>query len=150
MNKFKMIITFEGSAPEVTPVEVELPAAITLEQRTMLEQMLAGFAPKVEPEVTEAPTAEDGNYAEAAQFTTAYSGATAPVQGILFMTHVEQELLSTENQVKALTNNLTTITGRIVAANRKLATLRLMNDIRLGRIIPVIAETGTVADVTFS
>ena len=51
MNKFKMIITFEGSAPEVTPVEVELPAAITLEQRTMLEQMLAGFAPKVEPEV---------------------------------------------------------------------------------------------------
>ena len=66
------------------------------------------------------------------------------------MTHVEQELLSTENQVKALTNNLTTITGRIVAANRKLATLRLMNDIRLGRIIPVIAETGTVADVTFS
>ena len=68
MNKFKMIITFEGSAPEVTPVEVELPAAITLEQRTMLEQMLAGFAPKVEPEVTEAPTAaEDGNYAEAAE-----------------------------------------------------------------------------------
>ena len=68
MTKFKMIITFEGSAPEVTPVEVELPAAITLEQRAMLEQMLAGFAPKTEPEVTEAPTAaEDGNYAEAAE-----------------------------------------------------------------------------------
>lgn len=69
MTKFKMIITFEGSAPEVTPVEVELPAAITLEQRAMLEQMLAGFAPKTEPEVTEAPVetaAEDGNYAEAA------------------------------------------------------------------------------------
>ena len=65
MNKFKMIITFEGSAPEVTPVEVELPAAITLEQRTMLEQMLAAFARKVEPEGTEAPPAEDGNYGEA-------------------------------------------------------------------------------------
>ena len=69
MTKFKMIITFEGSAPEVTPVEVELPAAITLEQRAMLEQMLAGFAPKTEPEVTEVTevtAAEDGNYAEAA------------------------------------------------------------------------------------
>ena len=66
------------------------------------------------------------------------------------MTHVEQELLSTENQVKALTNNLNTIKGRIVAANRKLATLRLMNDIRLGRIIPVVAENGTIANVTFS
>ena len=64
MTKFKMIITFEGSAPEVTPVEVELPAAITLEQRAMLEQMLAGFAPKTEPEVTDA---EDGNYPEAAE-----------------------------------------------------------------------------------
>lgn len=67
MTKFKMIITFEGSAPEVTPVEVELPAAITLEQRAMLEQMLAGFAPKTEPEVTEAPAAEDGNYPDAAE-----------------------------------------------------------------------------------
>ena len=72
MTKFKMIITFEGSAPEVTPVEVELPAAITLEQRAMLEQMLAGFAPKTEPEVTDAEdsnypeAAEDSNYAEAA------------------------------------------------------------------------------------
>ena len=27
---------------------------------------------------------------------------------------------------------------------------RLLNDIRLGKIIPVVAETGTVADVTFS
>ena len=77
MNKFKMIITFEGSAPEVTPVEVELPAAITLEQRAMLEQMLAGFAPKTEPEVTEAPTAE------AAQFATAYPGASAPAKEFL-------------------------------------------------------------------
>ena len=83
MPKFKMIITFEGSAPEVTPVEVELPAAITLEQRAMLEQMLAGFAPKTEPEVTEAPTAEDGNYAEAAQFATAYLGASAPAKEFL-------------------------------------------------------------------
>ena len=66
MNKFKMIITFEGSAPEVTPVEVELPAAITLEQRTMLEQMLAGFAPKVEPEVTEVTEVTEAPIAEAA------------------------------------------------------------------------------------
>ena len=58
MNKYKMIITFEGSAPEVTPVVVELPEAITVDQRAMLEQMLAGFAPKTEPEVTEAPIAE--------------------------------------------------------------------------------------------
>ena len=59
MTKFKMIITFEGSAPEVTPVEVELPAAITLEQRAMLEQMLAGFAPKTEDVTDEAaPVAE--------------------------------------------------------------------------------------------
>lgn len=58
MNKYKMIITFVGSAPEVTPVEVELPEAITVEQRAMLEQMLSGFAPKVEDTVTEAPLAE--------------------------------------------------------------------------------------------
>ena len=58
MSKYKMIITFEGSAPEVTPVEVELPEAITVKQRAMLEQMLAGFAPKVEDTVTEAPLAE--------------------------------------------------------------------------------------------
>ena len=66
MSKYKMIITFEGSAPEVTPVEVELPEAITVEQRAMLEQMLAGFAPKTEESAAEAPVAEDGNYAEAA------------------------------------------------------------------------------------
>lgn len=58
MNKYKMIITFVGSAPEVTPVEVELPEAITVEQRAMLEQMLSGFAPKVEDTATEAPLAE--------------------------------------------------------------------------------------------
>ena len=58
MNKYKMIITFEGSAPEVTPVEVELPEAITVEQRAMLEQMLAGFAPKTEEPAAEAPVAE--------------------------------------------------------------------------------------------
>ena len=58
MSKYKMIITFEGSAPEVTPVEVELPEAITVEQRAMLEQMLSVFAPKVEDTVTEAPLAE--------------------------------------------------------------------------------------------
>ena len=58
MNKYKMIITFEGSAPEVTPVEVELPEAITVEQRAMLEQMLAGFAPKTETTDEAAPMAE--------------------------------------------------------------------------------------------
>ena len=39
---------------------------------------------------------------------------------------------------------------RIKDLKREAAMLRLMNDIRLGKIIPVIAETGTVADVTFS
>lgn len=58
MNKFKMIITFEGSAPEVTPVEVELPEAITVEQRAMLEQMLSGFAPKTETTDEAVPMAE--------------------------------------------------------------------------------------------
>lgn len=53
----KMIITFEGSAPEVTPVVVELPTAITVEQRAMLEQMLAGFAPKTEEDTTVAEAA---------------------------------------------------------------------------------------------
>lgn len=58
MNKYKMIITFVGSAPEVTPVEVELSEAITVEQRAMLEQMLAGFDPKTEESTAEAPVAE--------------------------------------------------------------------------------------------
>lgn len=66
------------------------------------------------------------------------------------MTYVEQELLSAENQVKALTKTLNAMTGRVVKANRKLAMLRLMNDIRLGKIIPVVAENGTIANVTFS
>lgn len=144
MNKFKMIITFEGSAPEVTPVEVELPAAITLEQRTMLEQMLAGFAPKVEPEVIEAFTAE------AAQFTTAYSGGFGPLQGILFMTYVEQELANASWAVEELTNKVNELTEKLEKAHRRLNTFRLMVDIKDKRIIPVIAETGTVADVTFS
>lgn len=39
---------------------------------------------------------------------------------------------------------------RIKDLKREAAMLRLMNDIRLGKIIPVVAENGTVADVTFS
>lgn len=39
---------------------------------------------------------------------------------------------------------------KISELEKELATYRLMNDIRLGKIIPVVAENGTVADVTFS
>ena len=66
------------------------------------------------------------------------------------MTHVEQELRNAENQVRVLNEKITEYTGRIVAANRRLATYRLMNDIRLGKILPVVAETGNIANVTFS
>ena len=39
---------------------------------------------------------------------------------------------------------------RLVRLKQEEAGYRLLNDIRLGKIIPVVAETGTVADVTFS
>lgn len=39
---------------------------------------------------------------------------------------------------------------RLNRLKQEQASYRLLNDIRLGKIIPVIAETGTVADVTFS
>ena len=66
------------------------------------------------------------------------------------MTLVEQELQNAENQVRVLSEKLTEYTGRMVKAQRRLATYRLMNDIRLGKILPVVAETGNIANVTFS
>lgn len=39
---------------------------------------------------------------------------------------------------------------KISELEKDLATYRLMNDIRLGKIIPVVAENGTIANVTFS
>ena len=66
------------------------------------------------------------------------------------MTLVEQELQNAENQVRVLREKLTEYTDRMVKAQRRLATYRLMNDIRLGKILPVVAETGQLADVTFN
>lgn len=39
---------------------------------------------------------------------------------------------------------------RIEELTKEQAVYRLMNDIRLGKILPVVAETGNVANVTFS
>lgn len=39
---------------------------------------------------------------------------------------------------------------RLAHLQQEEAGYRLLNDIRLGKIIPIVAENGTVADVTFS
>ena len=66
------------------------------------------------------------------------------------MTYVEQELANASWAVEELTNKVTELTEKLEKAHRRLNTFRLMVDIKDKRIIPVIAETGTVADVTFS
>lgn len=40
--------------------------------------------------------------------------------------------------------------GWLKEEKQKYAIFRLLNDIRLGKIIPVVAENGTIASVTFS
>lgn len=66
------------------------------------------------------------------------------------MTYVEQELANASWAVEELTNKVNELTEKLEKAHRRLNTFRLMVDIKDKRIIPVIAETGTVADVTFS
>ena len=66
------------------------------------------------------------------------------------MTFVEKEYNKAVEDVKSIKYAVCKYTEELQKAEKHLAQCRLMNDIRLGKIIPVIAETGTVADVTFS
>ena len=66
------------------------------------------------------------------------------------MTYVEQELASAAWDVEELTSKVKEFTAKLENARKRLNTFRLMVDIKDKKIIPVVAETGTVADVTFS
>lgn len=70
------------------------------------------------------------------------------------MTHVERELSKLERKIHMYKKKLAIHTAfhsaRIKDLEKDEAILRLMNDIRLGKIIPVVAENGTIANVTFS
>ena len=66
------------------------------------------------------------------------------------MTYVEQELASAAWDVEELTNKVSDLTAKLENARKRLNTFRLMVDIKDKKIIPVVAENGTVADVTFS
>ena len=58
------------------------------------------------------------------------------------------DALSTERDTKI--EQLKGAEHRKERDERNQAVFRLMNDIRLGKIIPVVAENGTIASVTFS
>ena len=66
------------------------------------------------------------------------------------MTFVEKEYNKAVEDVKSIKYAVCKYTEELQKAEKRLAQCRLMNDIRLGKIIPVVAENGTVADVTFS
>jgi hypothetical protein len=70
------------------------------------------------------------------------------------MTHVERELSKFQREIQMSKKKLAIHTAfhsaRIKDLEKDEAILRLMNDIRLGKIIPVVAENGTIANVTFS
>ena len=70
------------------------------------------------------------------------------------MTHVERELSKLQREIQMSKKKLAIHTAfhsaRIKDLEKDESMLRLMNDIRLGKIIPVVAENGTIADVTFS
>ena len=66
------------------------------------------------------------------------------------MTFVEKEYNKAFEDVKSITRAIFKYTEELDKAKKRLAQYRLMNDIRLGKIIPVVAENGTIASVTFS
>ena len=66
------------------------------------------------------------------------------------MTFVEKEYNKALKDVASIEYAIRRYTEELEKAKKHLAQYRLMNDIRLGKIIPVVAENGTVADVTFS
>lgn len=66
------------------------------------------------------------------------------------MTFVEKEYNKAAEDVKSITYAIRKYTEELEKAEKRLAQYRLMNDIRLGKIIPVVAENGTIANVTFS
>ncbi len=66
------------------------------------------------------------------------------------MTLVEKAYNKALDDVTRITYAISKYTEELEKAKKRLAQCRLLNDIRLGKIIPVVAENGTVADVTFS
>ena len=66
------------------------------------------------------------------------------------MTFVEKEYNKALEDIKSIKYAVCKYTEELDKAEKRLAQYRLMNDIRLGKIIPVVAENGTIANVTFS
>lgn len=60
------------------------------------------------------------------------------------------DALTTERDAKILKLQDKKDRGLIKKEDQRYSIFRLMNDIRLGKIIPVVAENGTIANVTFS
>lgn len=46
---YRILITFVGSDDDVEPIIIDLPSAVTKDQRDMLAKMLDGFTPKEAP-----------------------------------------------------------------------------------------------------
>ena len=66
------------------------------------------------------------------------------------MTFIEKEYNKALEDVKSIRHAVCKYTEELQKAEKRLAQYRLLNDIRLGKIIPVVAENGTVANVSFS
>lgn len=68
--------------------------------------------------------------------------------------YVERQLEQVSQKIKEAEKKLiihsTFQTERIKDLKKEESIYRLINDIRLGKIIPVVAENGTIASVTFS